>query len=150
MANQQNACFGCGPANPRGMQLQFERDEQRQRVTGRFRLGAEFQGGQGMIHGGIVATVLDEVMSKVNGLLDELAVTAELKIDYLKPIRVGQELVVEGFLVKREGRQLYHEGEIRDAQGALLARAKGRFVVIDREQFAAKLREASAVDAGAG
>jgi uncharacterized protein (TIGR00369 family) len=131
-----NPCFGCGEANLRGMRLQFQRDEERKRIVGQFRLGPEFQGASGFIHGGIIATVLDEVMSKASRFLDVRAVTAELIVEYLKPVRVGDELTVEGFHTRREGRQLYHEGEIRDATGTLLARGRGRFVVVDEERFA--------------
>jgi uncharacterized protein (TIGR00369 family) len=132
----ENPCFGCGAANPRGMHLHFERDNERRRIVGRFRLGAEYQGGGGFIHGGIIATVLDEVMSKVSRLSDLRTVTAELNVEYLKPIPVDEEVQVEGFEVRREGRQLYHQGEIRDAAGVLLARGRGRFVVVDLERYA--------------
>ena len=71
-------------------------------------------------------------MSKVCGLSGLRAVTAELRVEYLKPIPVDAELLVEGFRSRREGRQLYHEGEIRNAAGELLARGQGRFVTIDR------------------
>jgi uncharacterized protein (TIGR00369 family) len=125
----ENPCFGCG--NPRGMRLIFDRDEARRRVVGRFRLGPEYQGGGGFIHGGIIATVLDEVMSKVSGFSGVRAVTADLRVEYLKPIRVDEELFVEGFSTRQEGRQLYHEGEIRNAAGVLLARGQARFVVIE-------------------
>ena len=67
---EPNPCFGCGEANPRGMHLEFDRDEERRRIVGRFRLGAEYQGGTGFIHGGIIALVLDEVMSKVSRFSD--------------------------------------------------------------------------------
>lgn len=134
----ENGCFGCGPANVRGMHLAFERDDVRQRIVGHFCLGEEFQGGPGFLHGGIIALLLDEVMSKVTRFHAEHAVTAELRVEYKRPIRVGQEIVVEGFVARREGRQLYHEGEIRDEAGELLARADGRFVVIDPEKFRAK------------
>ncbi len=129
--NPTNPCFGCGEANPRGMRLAFDRDAGRRRIVGRFRLGAEYQGGAGFIHGGIIATVLDEAMSKVSRFSDVRAVTAELNIEYLKPIRVDEEIIVEGFEGGREGRQLFHQGEIRNAAGELLARGRGRFVVID-------------------
>ena len=72
-----NPCFGCGDANPRGMRLEFDRDDERQRIVGRFRLGAEYQGATGFIHGGIIALVLDEVMAKVGRFSDVRAVTAE-------------------------------------------------------------------------
>jgi acyl-coenzyme A thioesterase PaaI-like protein len=134
-SSDTNPCFGCGGANPRGMHLAFERDEARQRIVGRFRIGPDFQGGGGFLHGGIIATVLDEVMSKVSRFSDVRAVTAELTVEFLKPIRIDQEILVEGFLTRRDGRQLYHEGEIRDATGALLARGRGRFVVVDPERY---------------
>jgi uncharacterized protein (TIGR00369 family) len=133
--NDTNPCFGCGGANPWGMHLTFEQDESRQRVIGRFRIGAAFQGGTGFLHGGIIATVLDEVMSKVSRFSGVRAVTAELTVQYLRPIRVDQEIIVEGFSTRRDGRQLYHEGEIRDAMGVLLARGRGRFVVVDLKRY---------------
>jgi uncharacterized protein (TIGR00369 family) len=133
-----NGCFACGGANARGMHLAFEQDDARQRIVGRFRLGEEYQGGTGFLHGGIIALVLDEVMSKASRFHGERAVTADLRVEYKRPIRAGQEIVVEGFVARRDGRQLYHEGEIRNQAGDLLARAQGRFVVIDPEKFGAR------------
>lgn len=130
-----NPCFGCGGGNPRGMKLVFEIDESAQRIVGHFKLGPEYQGATGFIHGGIIATVLDEVMSKVSRFTNVRAVTAELTIEYLLPVRVDEELRVEGFATRRDGRQLYYEGEIRDAVGNLLARGRGRFVIIDPERY---------------
>jgi uncharacterized protein (TIGR00369 family) len=130
-----NGCFGCGGANPRGMRLSFEQDDERQRITGRFQIGCDYQGGSGFLHGGIIAVLLDEVMSKASRFHGEHAVTADLRVEYLRPIRVDQEIVIEGFVARRDGRQLYHEGEIRNATGELLARGQGRFVVIDPEKY---------------
>ncbi|HXQ97758.1 MAG TPA: PaaI family thioesterase [Candidatus Limnocylindrales bacterium] len=127
----ENACFGCGGANQHGMKLAFEADLQTRRVTGRFRIGDEFQGSMGILHGGIIAVLLDEAMGKLCRLSDVRAVTAELNVEYLRPIHVDQEIVVEAFEQNREGRQMYHQGEIRDAGGKVLARGRGRFVVID-------------------
>ena len=143
-----NPCFGCGGGNARGMRLAFEFDESSQRVIGHFRLGPEYQGATGFIHGGIIATVLDEVMSKASRFSNVRAVTAELTVEYLRPVRVDEELQVEGFATRRNGRELYHEGEIRNAAGILLARGRGRFVIIDPERYNKK-NQASA-DASAG
>jgi uncharacterized protein (TIGR00369 family) len=123
------------------MRLRFDRDDARQRVVGKFHLGPEYQGATGFVHGGIIATVLDEVMSKVSRFFDVRAVTAELTVEYLKPVRIGQDLVVEGFHARRDGRQLYHEGEIRDATGTLLARGRGRFVVVDLERLVQRAQD---------
>ena len=134
----ENPCFGCGGANPRGMRLAFEQDDARQRIVGRFRLGEEYQGGSGFLHGGIIALLLDEAMGKASRFHAEHAVTAELRVEYKKPIRANMEIVVEGFVTRRDGRQLYHEGEIRNEAGDLLARGEGRFVIIDRAKYKAQ------------
>jgi uncharacterized protein (TIGR00369 family) len=132
--NPANACFGCGGANTHGMKLAFEQDDERRRIVGRFRIGAEYEGGSGFLHGGIIALLLDEAMGKASRFHGEHAVTADLRIEYLRPIPSGKEIIVEGFVARREGRQLYHEGEIRDTEGVVLARGQGRFVVIDPEK----------------
>jgi uncharacterized protein (TIGR00369 family) len=134
----EKTCFGCGGGNPRGMHLAFELDDTRQRIVGRFRLGEEYQGGSGFLHGGIIALLLDEVMSKATRFHAEHAVTADLHVEYKKPIPVNAEIVVEGFVTRRDGRQLYHEGEIRNEAGDLLARGEGRFVVIDKNKYQAQ------------
>jgi uncharacterized protein (TIGR00369 family) len=128
--NPANICFGCGGANARGMQLTFEQDDQAQRIRGTFKLGAEYQGGPGFIHGGIIATVLDEVMGKVNRFRGVRAVTAELNVEYLKPVLVDTDLVVEGYEVEKSGRNVILAGEIRNQSGQVLARGRGRFVII--------------------
>ena len=133
--NPTNPCFVCGGANPRGMRLEFNQDDARRRIVGRFRLGPEYQGGKGFIHGGIIATVLDEAMGKVCRFSEVRAVTAELTIEYLKPVPVDGDIVVEAFAERRNGRQLFHQGEIRNAAGEVLARGRGRFVVVDPAQF---------------
>jgi len=128
--NPANICFGCGGANARGMQLTFEQDDSAQRIRGNFKLGAEYQGGPGFIHGGIIATVLDEVMGKVNRFRGVHAVTAELNVEYLKPVKVDEDLIVEGHEVEKSGRNLILAGEIRNQSGQVLARGGGRFVII--------------------
>ncbi|MCI0628120.1 MAG: PaaI family thioesterase [Acidobacteria bacterium] len=130
-----NPCFGCGGGSPQGMRLVFDRDEAKRRILGRFRLGAEFQGGIGFIHGGIIATVLDEAMGKVCRFSDVRAVTAELNIQFLRPIRVGEAIHVEAFEESRNGRHLINSAEIRNGNGEVLSKGRGRFVIIDLERF---------------
>ena len=128
--NPANRCFGCGGANDGGMKLTFEQDNEKRRIVGRFILGERYQGGGGMAHGGIIATLLDEAMDKVCRFREVRAVTAELNVEYLKPVRVQSEIVVEGWETEQKGRNLFHAGEIRNAAGDVLARGKGRFVII--------------------
>jgi acyl-coenzyme A thioesterase PaaI-like protein len=79
---------------------------------------------------------MDEAMGKVCRLSEVRAVTAELSVKYLRPIQVDQEIVVDAFQVRRDGREMYHEGTISDARGKVLARGTGRFVVINPADFA--------------
>jgi uncharacterized protein (TIGR00369 family) len=131
--NPANKCFGCGGANDAGMKLTFEQDNINRRIVGRFVLGEAYQGGGGMAHGGIIAVLLDEAMGKVCRFREVRAVTAELTVEYLKPVKVDQEIVVEGFETDQKGRNLFLAGEIRNGTGELLAKGKGRFVVIGQK-----------------
>ena len=128
--NPSNACFGCGGANDGGMKLMFEQDHAKRRIVGRFVLGSRYQGGGGMAHGGIIALLLDEAMGKVCRFREVRAVTAQLTVDYIKPIDVETEIVVEAFEETQNGRNLFQVGEIRNAAGEVLARGKARFVII--------------------
>jgi uncharacterized protein (TIGR00369 family) len=136
--NPTNTCFGCGGANDRGMKLTFEQDDATKRIRGAFKLGAEYQGGPGFIHGGIIATVLDEAMGKVCRFRGVRAVTAELIVEYLKPVSVDAPLLIEAYEVEKTGRNLHFVGEIRSQAGDLLARGRGRFVVIEPRESRVK------------
>lgn len=123
------------------MRLAFEQDDAARRIRGVFRIAPEFQGGPGFVHGGIIATLLDEVMAKVSRFEKDYAVTASLNIEYRKPVPIGEELTVEGWETGREGRFRIREGEIRNSSGAVLARGSGRFVEVDPQKFQAKLTQ---------
>ena len=99
-------------------------------------MGANYAGGGGFAHGGIIAVVLDEAMGKLSKLSEERAVTAEMSVEYKRPVPVDQEVVVEGWQEEEKGRNRFRVAEIRDASGNLLARGKGRFVVVGENHFA--------------
>ena len=128
--NPANKCFGCGGDNPGGMKLTFEQDNANRKIVGRFVLGERYQGGGGFAHGGIIAMLLDEAMGKVCRFREARAVTAELTVEYLRPVSVEQEIVVEGRETEQKGRNLFMAGEIRNEAGEILARGRARFVVI--------------------
>jgi len=131
--NPANKCFGCGGDNAGGMKLTFEQDNAGRKIVGRFVLGEKYQGGAGFAHGGIIAVLLDEAMGKACRFREVRAVTAELTVEYLKPVSVEKEILVEGREVEQNGRNLFMAGEIRNENGEVLAQAKGRFVVIGRK-----------------
>jgi uncharacterized protein (TIGR00369 family) len=119
------------------MKLSFVQDNASKRIVGKFILGETYQGGGGMAHGGIIATLLDEAMGKVCRFRDVHAVTAELNVQYLKPVKVDEEIVVQGYETDAKGRNLFLAAEIRNGAGEILAKGTGRFVVIGQKQKAA-------------
>jgi uncharacterized protein (TIGR00369 family) len=134
-----NHCFGCGPANPQGLHLHFTIDTENSGVplaTAHIQLTQLHEGPPGYIHGGIVATLLDEAMSKLNRPLNVLAMTRHMEVDYLRPAPLHQLLVLTGRHLHRDGRKLFHQAEIHHPDGTVLARAKGVFVIIDEKLLA--------------
>jgi uncharacterized protein (TIGR00369 family) len=130
-----NHCFGCGPENPQGLHLAFTtntEDSGHPVATTHFQLDRLHEGPPGYVHGGIVATLLDEAMSKLNRPLDVLAVTRHMEVDYLKPVPLFKPLVLTSRHLRREGRKLFHQAEILSPEGTVLARGKGVFIEIDK------------------
>jgi uncharacterized protein (TIGR00369 family) len=128
---QKNYCFVCGKNNSDGMHLRFTYDEERDCFVCRFRLGKRYTGPPGHCHGGIIATILDEAMGKVNKLRQVVAVTAEITVNYLKPVQLNQSLRVESREVKVKGRRHINAAEILNQKGEVLARGRGLFIAID-------------------
>lgn len=125
-----NGCFGCGAANTHGLQLRFELDHSLRQAQCRFQVSPEFQGSRGILHGGIIALLLDETIGKLTRLHGLRAVTAELSVTYLRPIAAGQEVTIIAREAGREGRNLHFEAEIHAGNGQPLATGRGRFVAL--------------------
>ena len=126
-------CFGCGPANPQGLHLHFTLDPLTDSVTAPVQLSEIHQGAPGYIHGGLIATLLDEAMSKLNRPLGLIAMTRHIEVDYLRPAPIHQPLTLSGRHLRRDGRKLFHAAELHDRDGNLLARCTGLWIVIPRE-----------------
>jgi uncharacterized protein (TIGR00369 family) len=135
---QKNYCFACGQNNPDGMRLKFTLDEERQTFVCKFRLGKRYTGPPGHCHGGIIATILDDAMGKVNKLHHVIALTKEMTVQYLKPVPLHQRLHVEGREVSVNGREHINEAEIRNEKNEVLARSRGVFIAIDAEKMFGK------------
>jgi uncharacterized protein (TIGR00369 family) len=135
---QRNYCFGCGKNNPEGMRLKFTYDEERDCFICRFRLSKRYTGPPGHTHGGIIATILDEAMGKVNKLRDVVALTKQITVDYLRPVPLNQSLRVESRELHTRGRRHVNVAEIVNRKGDVLARSKGLFIAIDPHKMFAK------------
>jgi uncharacterized protein (TIGR00369 family) len=125
----QNRCFGCGPASAIGLQLEFLLAEDGA-VVCLPTIPDSFEGPPGYLHGGIIATLLDEAMSKTVRARGVRAVTGRMEIDYRRPVRSAAPIRLEGRLLRSEGRKHWTEARILDARGHMLAEAKGIFIEI--------------------
>jgi uncharacterized protein (TIGR00369 family) len=117
------------------MQLKFSFDKKRQIFVSRFWLDDRYTGPPGHCHGGIIATILDEAMGKVNKLRDVIALTSQITVDYLRPVPLNKPLRVESREVSVRGRRHINMGEIMNRKGEVLARGQATFVVIDPRRF---------------
>ena len=121
MITHHELCFGCGQANLFGLQLELARDGDR--VTGRFFAKQDHQGPPGVVHGGIVATALDEAMALLVHDSDINALTRRLEVDLLRPAPIGTFLNVSAWIAN----ELTLEAEL-EADGRVVARGRGVFV----------------------
>jgi uncharacterized protein (TIGR00369 family) len=125
----QNHCFGCGVANPVGLQLDFSVTPDHSVVCAAV-VSDNYEGPPGYLHGGIIATLLDEAMSKANRAHGVTAMTRQMQVEYLRPVPSGAAIEIEGRVTRSEGRKHWTEAEIRNAEGKILAHANGLFIAI--------------------
>ena len=127
----QNRCFGCGKANPIGLHLEFLLAEDNS-VVCLAAIPDTREGPRGYLHGGIIATLLDETMSKSIRARGVVAMTRHMEIDYLRPVPSGADIRMEGHVTRNEGRKHWAQARIMDAKGTELAKSKGIFVEVPR------------------
>lgn len=122
-------CFACGPENPRGLRLVF-RTEADSSMSAPWRPDATLEGYSGIIHGGMVSTVLDESMAKVVAAGGVRALTAELRVRFRRQTPSGEELRIRGWIESRSRRMIKTEAELLAADGSELAHAWAVFLPI--------------------
>ncbi|MGA8110151.1 MAG: PaaI family thioesterase [Acidobacteriaceae bacterium] len=132
-----NHCFGCGQANPTGLRLQFFTDADHN-VVCHLRLARRFAGPPGHAHGGIIATLLDEAMSKSNRARGIVAMTGQLEVHYLRPVPLGRPLTLTARHVDTRGRANRCEARLADATGKVLATAKAVFIAVGPDHLTRK------------
>ena len=121
-------CFACGPANPIGMHLHFDRAGDAEGVVARATLASHYQGWRGIAHGGIVMALLDEAMAHAAGFAGHRGVTAAVNVRFRKPVPLERPIVVRGRVTWLRRNVLGVEGNVFDEKGTLLAHAEGTFV----------------------
>jgi len=125
------SCFVCGRENPHGLKLEFYNIAPGE-VEAHYTVLTHYQGYPGVVHGGIIASMLDEATgrSMMDGSPSGFMVTSQLSIRYRKPVPVGQPLKVVGHAGTRHGRVSKATGEIIGPDGVILAQAEAVMVDI--------------------
>lgn len=122
-------CFGCGQDNPIGLKLAFQWDGTTARAE--FTPAKNYQGWSNIIHGGIIATMLDEAMGHAalyGGFSDFL--TAKLQVNFKRPAVVNERLIITASVVKTEGRSVRLEAAVSLPDGTLVAEGRATQVII--------------------
>ena len=128
-------CFGCGALNPIGLHLQFYRMPGDDSVWAPWLPSKEYEGYGGMIHGGIISTLMDEILAWSLYARDTWALTARLNVTFRKPLEVGRPVRLIGTVVRDRGRLFDLRGEIRDeTNDTLLAEAEAVFMRVPADQ----------------
>jgi uncharacterized protein (TIGR00369 family) len=121
-------CFVCGEKNPNGLRLHFEIDRERKTLKTIFQASQTYQGWDGLVHGGIIATLLDEAMAKLVYELGYQAVTASLEIRFKKPAPILEPLLVHGEITEVGKRLIRAKAHIAKEDGTILATGTSTFL----------------------
>jgi acyl-coenzyme A thioesterase PaaI-like protein len=131
LRSRYDACFGCGRGNPIGLHIDGFTLEEDGSVTAPFSPRTEYAGFADTLHGGIVATALDEI-SAWSAMIshDVLVFTATLDLRYRTQARTDASFVLHGAVTERRGRRLLISGRMIDGE-TVVAESRGLFVVAD-------------------
>lgn len=128
-------CFGCGTLNAIGLHLEFYRMEDGDSVWTEWVPTSAYEGYGGMIHGGIICTLLDEVTAWSLYARNTWAVTAKMQTNFRQPVRVGEPVRLVGRVTRDRGRVLEIRGEVRlAADDSVLAEADAIFMRVPESQ----------------
>ena len=125
-------CFVCGKDNPIGLNITFFKDQDK--VRAEFIPESKHQGFKEIVHGGILFSILDEIMGRTAVIAKGvMTMTVEINIKYRKKALVGEKIIFIAQMTKDLGRMIEAQAEARSEDGTLLIEAKGKFIVISKE-----------------
>lgn len=130
-ARSQSACFVCGQDNPRGLRIRYQRQDSGE-MTAAWTPSPEWEGFRGIVHGGVVSTVLDEAMSKAVAATGSQALTAELRVRFRRHVTSGDAFLIRGWIVKRNKRLIEAEATLTTPDGTEHAHAWARFLELPK------------------
>jgi uncharacterized protein (TIGR00369 family) len=130
MLEDDNYCFICGKQNPMGLGLGFSSIGDK--VVAEFTLQKKFQGYKDIIHGGIVAAILDEAMIKALLTKDIQAMTAELTVRFKAPLMAGEKALVEAGVLKVRKNLVETSAVIKKPDSTIVAEGTAKLIVLPK------------------
>ncbi len=121
-----SGCFVCGDENPDGLRIPFYYDQEK--AVAKYVADSKYQGYKGIFHGGLVATLLDEIMAKAVLARQRYCMTVEMSVRFKKAIPVTSNLNLAGRVTADRGRILETSGEITGDDGTVYATATGKYM----------------------
>ena len=125
---RDSMCFGCSPQNPIGLKLKFLQEGDICRSV--FTATREHEGWPGIMHGGLLTTLLDEVMGQWLWVRSIVAMTVEINVKFSKPVPIGQTITIEGKQDEQKGRLIMLEGQILLPDGTVAVKAVAKFIQV--------------------
>jgi uncharacterized protein (TIGR00369 family) len=123
-----SGCFVCGEKNEIGLRAKFFWDDEGRKAICDISTNELYAGYKHIFHGGIVSTLLDEIMIKALLAEDIFVVTAEMTVRFKKPVFTGDALRFEGWMVESKRSLFITEGKAINQHGEVVAEASGKYI----------------------
>ncbi len=118
-------CFVCGDKNKKGLNIRFFDHDGKTKAE--FTPTRDFEGYRNILHGGIISTLLDEVMIKSILAQGILTITTQIDVKLKSSARIGEKLYLEGEITKKRGKIIMTQGKVFKEDGTIVAVATGKF-----------------------
>lgn len=128
MIDSNSWCFVCGEDNPIGLHLSFKEENDTYITT--FTPGPEHQSYNGVLHGGLISTLLDEIMARYLYARGQTAVTAKLEVRFRAPTPIGQPLTISGRIIGQKGKMYEMAGSVALPDGTITAEGKALIALV--------------------
>ena len=126
-------CFGCGDANPIGLRLRYRREGER--LVTDFTPGEAHQGWPGIVHGGIIATLLYEVMENLPYYAGQVAMMRGMRTRFRRPALTGERITAAAWLTSGAGREMRAQAQLTRGEGELIAEGSAELVALREEHI---------------
>ncbi len=126
-------CYVCGTKNSQGLKLKFHKEDNK--VVTEFISSDNHQGYKGVVHGGILCTLLDEAMGWAPTLVTQrMTVSAELNFRFIKSVPIGRKLIIKAQAEEIHRRLYKSTGQITDEEGTVYVTGSGKFIPLTEEE----------------